>query len=528
MKLIVHVFVFLAATALSWGQGTNLNTHVYWDAVGNQQNHAWGFAGMDYLGQITDSISHAIAIGENAGSVRGNISSFVYNRARLDTVRHFEFPGKVVRRCNLNGDAFWDYVCWDGSNISFLLGTEHVDSFRTAFVLHNCTDFEYSQTNILIADCDSDGFDDVLLSERNYDGPGLLLGRIRLFRGGATLDSVPAAVLQGENMLNFVGGQLALGHVRDTKTLFVVEARWYHAKYNSDTVSLMLYPLGPNFRLFPSDTIVCHLDTLGTFSRGFLITDANGDSVDDIVLGAADGAQVFQGGIAVSPHPTYYFHKPVSTGSATFGQKLVNVGDVTGFGYPSLLVTDPDGDLAGGSNGGTIFLFNMGRALKDSCVAYASRQDFESYMGTTAISSGDVNGDGRMDFLVGRDESISLGPDHVGGLTQFLGSSDYGPVTVRELPVLPHALRLDQNYPNPFATTTDIAFAITDSRLADAEVTITLYDMLGDCVGTVYRGTADGFAYTVRLDATRLPAGIYCYRLVCGGQQLARRLSVAH
>lgn len=87
--------------------------------------------------------------------------------------------------------------------------------------------------------------------------------------------------------------------------------------------------------------------------------------------------------------------------------------------------------------------------------------------------------------------------------------ADAGPV-----PEIPKAFVLHQNFPNPFNPTTQITFELPKS----GEVSLMLFDVLGQEVGTLLSGTMDAgtHAYTLNADALRLGSGIYFYRLITG------------
>lgn len=218
--------VFILAIAEATFAQADMFQHVYWEAKGTHAQQQFGFSGMDTLGKLNDTIPHALSIGSDGGG------SFVYNRFPLDTLRHYKFPGTYVRKCSLNGDKFPDYVCWDDVNavdITVLLGTARIDSFKTAFVLHE-GNFAFDEgpstmnREILIYDVDSDSYDDILISEIVFNQSK---GRMLLFKGGPVLDSFPSDSLIGTSRFNPCAGQLAIGHIHNKKENLLLDARWY-------------------------------------------------------------------------------------------------------------------------------------------------------------------------------------------------------------------------------------------------------------------------------------------------------------
>ncbi|MFV1884311.1 MAG: T9SS type A sorting domain-containing protein [Balneola sp.] len=76
----------------------------------------------------------------------------------------------------------------------------------------------------------------------------------------------------------------------------------------------------------------------------------------------------------------------------------------------------------------------------------------------------------------------------------------------------PGDFRLLQNYPNPFNPSTEIAFQLA----RDAQVTLTVYDMLGRKVQTLVNGRRSAGFHVTRFDASALSSGVYFYRLESG------------
>jgi hypothetical protein len=85
---------------------------------------------------------------------------------------------------------------------------------------------------------------------------------------------------------------------------------------------------------------------------------------------------------------------------------------------------------------------------------------------------------------------------------------------------LPTSVALDQNYPNPFNPVTLVRFGIPEA----ADVTITVFDMLGRSVGTIAEGTFAAGWHEARFDAAGLASGVYIYRMRTGNHVLTQRL----
>lgn len=89
------------------------------------------------------------------------------------------------------------------------------------------------------------------------------------------------------------------------------------------------------------------------------------------------------------------------------------------------------------------------------------------------------------------------------------GTSSYSPVIESHLDV-PDAYSLSAPYPNPFQETARVSMAVPER----AQVTVTLYDMGGRKLRTVFEGTAHpGPATTLNVDDTDLPYGSYLLQM---------------
>jgi len=74
-----------------------------------------------------------------------------------------------------------------------------------------------------------------------------------------------------------------------------------------------------------------------------------------------------------------------------------------------------------------------------------------------------------------------------------------------------YALR--QNYPNPFNPSTSITFDLVES----GNVSLRVFNMIGQEVATLVNGNQNRGQHTVSFDATGLPSGLYLYRLEADG-----------
>lgn len=80
--------------------------------------------------------------------------------------------------------------------------------------------------------------------------------------------------------------------------------------------------------------------------------------------------------------------------------------------------------------------------------------------------------------------------------------------------------KLGQNYPNPFNPSTTISFSIKEA----GQVTLKVYDILGNEVSTLINEVKQPGRYDVRFEAASLPSGTYFYKLVQGKNSEIKKL----
>ncbi len=102
-------------------------------------------------------------------------------------------------------------------------------------------------------------------------------------------------------------------------------------------------------------------------------------------------------------------------------------------------------------------------------------------------------------------------------LVQVLAKAEEDQVVER-----PTAFLLEQNYPNPFNPMTTIRFSIPTA----SNVSLKIYNTIGQEVATLIDGLRPAGEYTHEFDATSMSSGLYFYRLEAGGLSDVKKLMV--
>lgn len=101
------------------------------------------------------------------------------------------------------------------------------------------------------------------------------------------------------------------------------------------------------------------------------------------------------------------------------------------------------------------------------------------------------------------------------------GTFSYSPLLETTLD-LPESPLLLQNTPNPVTSSTRITYALPAAGFVD----LTVYDVLGREVRSLVRGEQEAGRYTLTLETSALPAGLYLYTLQVGRFAETRRMVV--
>lgn len=122
------------------------------------------------------------------------------------------------------------------------------------------------------------------------------------------------------------------------------------------------------------------------------------------------------------------------------------------------------------------------------------------------------------------DKSYGRYPDGSGTLRTFdqptPGWANYLATAIQNDAKAINGTFIEQNTPNPFNSTTKITFDLKTAQ----DVTITLYDILGNEVRTILKGHYPSGSHTIKFNANTLPSGVYFYHFNAGYHQQIRKL----
>jgi len=106
-------------------------------------------------------------------------------------------------------------------------------------------------------------------------------------------------------------------------------------------------------------------------------------------------------------------------------------------------------------------------------------------------------------------------------VNRYITASEDGNITsVKDQSINPDFFELKQNYPNPFNPTT----IITYQCLSVSNVSLKVYNVLGNELTTLVNETQSAGSYSVTFDGSNFPSGVFFYKLQAGESAETKRM----
>ncbi len=288
-------------------------------------------------------------------------------------------------------------------------------------------------------DVNGDGFDDFLIgAPRDSEGGAEYYGQAYLILGKATgwiknkgLGQADASFI-GKETWNYVGGDVAgLGDIDgDGLDDFAISGDGGGGNDEGEVYIFFGNHSGWKRNTAVTDANVTYIGeasndeaSMSTAGGG----DLNGDGLADVIVGAKYGGNSNYGAAYIlfgrkSGWPTAVTslanaNASIEGNGGKFGMWLDCGGDVNGDGYDDFIVAARDYNPGGKSNAGRSYLYlgkASGWAMDTSYNTAAATFTGEvawDYSGTTVCMTGDVNGDGYADMMVGSSSNEEGGTD---------------------------------------------------------------------------------------------------------------------
>lgn len=421
---------------------------LYWDLTSTVPGHMiiWGADNNDYTG-------YSVASGDVNGDGLDDaiIGAF---RANGPDSRH-RFAGRV-------------YVVFGPADV---YGTVDLAS-EADVVIYGADSYDYAGSAVASGDVNGDGYADIIIAAEWADGPGnrrVECGEVYVVFGSASiggtmdLNTQADVVMYGPDIRDQIGTSLAIGRVNgDGPDDIIIGAEWTdglgpgHRREDAGEVYVVLgrssFP--STMELYGQADLIIYGEEKGDHTGDSVASgDLNGDGYGDIIVGAlwADGQQNQRpqaGGayVVLSSESFDNRMRDLRTDAdlTIFGADEqdragapVSSGDVNGDGYDDILIgaSYANGPYNGRTWAGEVYVVLGSDSIADTSylqsVDLRKQADLTIYgadrgdRAGTAVASGDVNGDGYADLLIGA--SYAGGPDNsqdkAGEVSVILGSA---------------------------------------------------------------------------------------------------------
>ncbi|MFZ5468751.1 MAG: FG-GAP-like repeat-containing protein [Myxococcota bacterium] len=361
------------------------------------------------------------------GSASGLRSALTWTADPADQVDAW-FGVSVAGAGDVNGDGFGDVVVgaseWNGSQpdegrayvyLGFAEGLTPTNFWTVAPT--NQAGAAFGAAVASAGDVNGDGFGDVLIGAKDWNGQASDEGRVYLFLGGATgLATSPAwtADPTDESSAELGNSLSAAGDVNGDGYGDVVIGAYRADNQAANEGRAYVYWGGPTatgLSLMPA-WVLDPTDQAGSFFGDSVAGagDVNGDGFADVLVSADEWSgeafeegrgYLFLGGPTGLATTPAWVLDPTDQAGAWFSFPLAGAGDVNGDGLADALLGAFRWDGAQPDEGRAyIFLGNAG-GLELVGTPVDPTDQAGAEFGRAVAAAGDVNGDGRGDLLIG-------------------------------------------------------------------------------------------------------------------------------
>ena len=170
-------------------------------------------------------------------------------------------------------------------------------------------------------------------------------------------------------------------------------------------------------------------------------------------------------------------------------------------------------NMNGIKDGSNTIRVSLGDGLTNYC--FITTNYGTTWVAETLPAAGQSNGIQDMEFI---NANLGFAGGNLGTFMRFGTPSGITSLNNE----LPDGFSLSQNYPNPFNPTTKINFSIP----VNENVSLKIYDVLGNELETLVNGDLSSGSYSIDFDGSKYSSGIYFYTLTSGSFKETKRMNL--
>mgnify|MGYP006287539275 CR=1 FL=1 len=314
-----------------------------------------------------------------------------------------QFGCSVCSAGDVNNDGYDDVIVGAKGYNSYTgrayiyNGGASMDSYADITMTGEATGDNFGCSVSTAGNVNNDDYDDVIVGANGYGDQNI--GRVYVYYGEETMDNGADIIMNGQGNHDQFGCSVsAAGDVNNDDYDDIVIGAYY---YNSGTGRAYVFYGSENMDNVAD--VVCTGEGSGN-RFGYSVSnagDVNGDSFDDIIVGAiyyTDSMErgrvyIYYGGINIDNLPDVVI---TSQTQEDLGCSVSGAGDVNNDGYDDVIIGASYYD----TNRGRAYIY-YGGAIMDNIADVTLTEGTDGQFGCSVSSAGDINNDGYDDVVVG-------------------------------------------------------------------------------------------------------------------------------
>jgi hypothetical protein len=265
-------------------------------------------------------------------------------------------------------------------------------------------------------DVNGDGYSDVIVGVRYYDGGQDNEGAAFVYHGSASgLNTASVTMIESNQVDANMGWSVAgAGDVNGDGYSDVIVGALYYDNIETDEGAAFIYHGSPSGISTIAAARVESNQLNAQMGRSVAgAGDVNGDGYSDVIVGAhyydnieaGEGAAFIYHGSAAGINTTAAVRLESNLPGANMGWSVASAGDVNGDTYSDVIVGAPFYSNDQGLEGAAYVYYGSASGIKTTAAAKVEGDVAGANMGASVAGAGDVNGDGYSDVVVGAPNS---------------------------------------------------------------------------------------------------------------------------